>query len=1029
MPAIAVDDLSRISDLPTLFGFLNSQLGWQVEPEDCFLNDLRVGPDSASVRAGQIPPFGGDDPFALVVAEFGDSFRRTALRETLRDIRRKMKEDGVLHGKSTEDLVFLCPCNGYEEVRFAHFEEREGRQPRLSVFGWNRRDVTATRTVREKNLARLAFPKERDLFGTDVAAWRAQWLEAWNVEAVTRDFFTKYRAVFEEVEELIGEVAGDKRLFTQRLFNRLLFIRFLEKKGWLWFGKRRDYLQALFDAAQVKGENFYSDRLFWLFFRGLGNPADVDDSRDEAFLKERRGDVPYLNGGLFETEDINDHHGRINIPNEAFALILNELFAPYNFTITESTPDDVEVAVDPEMLGKVFEELVTGRHESGSYYTPRPIVAFMCREALKGYLGGYERLVDFHDADGVSVPEAKTLLKKLADIKVVDPACGSGAYLLGMLQELFLLYRLLDTAAEQASAREDHDRKLDIIQNNLYGVDLDPFAVNVARLRLWLSLVVEFQGDDPPPLPNLDFKIEVGDSLTGPNPATAAASDAFRHQQIKDFEALKSQYARAVEPETKAALKGQIAESRRELAAWVHPGEASDGFDWRVEFAEVFESRAAHGRGTGGFDVVLANPPYVRQELIRDQKPALRRAFPDFFTGTADLYCYFYKRATELLGAGGTLVFISSNKWLRADYGGKLREHLAKTCRVRSITDFGELPVFSAAAFPMIFIAEREAVEKQAPLYTRVRSLEPPYPDVLALQGRDGQKLPADAIAGERWTLAALETIQMLRKMEAGTTPLGEYVKGQIYYGIKTGFNTAFVIDGAKRAELIAEDAASEEIIKPLAVGADIRRWQIRKRDRWLIYVPWHFPNHFDDAISGPSAAAEREFRRRYPAVYHHLLRYKKELSARNKAETGIRYEWYALQRWGAEYYDAFSKPKIVYPVIGLEPRFAWDTAGCFTNDKAFIIPTTGLFLLGVLNSAPVWQSLKATCAVIGDDDRRGRLELRATYIAKLPIPTVSASERAAIEALVEKCLDAKGEGCEEWEAEIDERVAALYGV
>jgi len=607
VPEIAVTDLSRVSDLPTLFGFLNSQLGWKVDPDYCDLYDLRVGPDSARVRAGQIPPFSGADPFVFVVTEFEDRFRRTALRETLRDIRRRMRQEGILHGRSTEDVIFLCPCDGYEEVRFAHFEERDGRQPSLSAFGWERRSAQATRTVRELNLDTLRYQPG---YGSDVDAWRARWLQAWDVEAVTRGFFETYKRVFEEVEPMMTGVQGDRRLFAQRLFNRLLFIRFLEKKGWLQFDpthpQDRDpgYLARLFNAATRGNENFYRDRLFWLFFRGLGNIAGLDDGgRDLGFLRERRGDVPYLNGGLFEQEDADDFEGHVEIPNEAFERIINGLFYRYNFTVTESAPDDVEVAVDPEMLGKVFEELVTGRHDTGSYYTPRPIVSFMCREALKGYLGGQEALVDRHDAGAISVPEAKELLGRLAGIRVVDPACGSGAYLLGMLYELFTLTKLLDTRAEQATARDDYNRKLDIIQNNLYGVDLDPFAVNVARLRLWLSLVVEYQGGDPPPLPNLDFKIEVGDSLTGPNPATAAASDAFRHQQIKEFDALKSQYGRAVEPETKAALKAKIAESRRELAAWVHPGEASDGFDWRVEFAEVFE------RGRPGLMLSLPTRP------------------------------------------------------------------------------------------------------------------------------------------------------------------------------------------------------------------------------------------------------------------------------------------------------------------------------------------------------------------------------------------------------------------------------------
>src|SRR5262249_23282372 len=201
-----------------------------------------------------------------------------------------------------------------------------------------------------------------------------------------------------------------------RLFNRLMFIRFLEKKDWLRFDGDRNYLKAMREAARESHANFYDQHLYWAFFAGLGVGADNPSDRD---LMLCRGEVPPLNGGLFEQEE-DDQYGRAQIPNAAFDLILDELFARFNFTITESTPNDVEVAVDPEVLGKVFEELVTGRHETGSYYTPRPIVQFMCREALKGYLGLPEegsdgtteaiaRLVDEHDAGGISVPQARAL--------------------------------------------------------------------------------------------------------------------------------------------------------------------------------------------------------------------------------------------------------------------------------------------------------------------------------------------------------------------------------------------------------------------------------------------------------------------------------------------------------------------------------------------------------------------------------------------------------------------------------------------
>jgi hypothetical protein len=433
--------------------------------------------------------------------------------------------------------------------------------------------------------------------------------KAFDVEAVTKKFFEQYRLVFEQVENLIKPTLADaeaRRLFAQKLFNRLMFIVFIQKKGWLKFNEQTDYLEALWqdyrDDNSTSDKNFYRDRLTHLFFTGLNNPqqTDIIGINKGGFLRQIIGTVPYLNGGLFE-QDEDDRNSEIVVPDGAIDAIFHELFSNFNFTVTESTPLDIEVAVDPEMLGKVFEELVTGRHESGSYYTPKPIVSFMCREALKGYLGGYEPLVDEHNADKISVPEARELLQKLGEVKVVDPACGSGAYLLGMLHELHSLTRLLNTRAQQENARDDYQRKLNIIKNNLYGVDIDEFAVNIARLRLWLSLAVEFDGEPPEPLPNLDFKIESGDSLTAPSPENVGQY-SLRGQTIDQYREAKESYLIIREGSQKQTLKQKINELKEQIALLTHGSNRVKGFDWAVEFAEVFSQE--------GFDIVLANPPY-----------------------------------------------------------------------------------------------------------------------------------------------------------------------------------------------------------------------------------------------------------------------------------------------------------------------------------------------------------------------------------------------------------------------------------
>ena len=350
---------------------------------------------------------------------------------------------------------------------------------------------------------------------------------AFNVQPVTDGFFKDYKAAYDDAVALLTGQLGqiDAEQFTQTLFNRLLFIHFVSRKGWLKFNGNTDYLNALWQDYQASDDetNFYRARLRCLFFDGLNNP----DSRDlTKGLSPLIGEVPFLNGGLFEETDL-DRRTVNAVPDEAITPLLTDLFNRYNFTVMEATPLDTEVAVDPEMLGKLFEETVNERHSNGAYYTPRPVVAFMCREAIKGYLSGkgiaglndakIADLVDHRNPDAVTPQQALEVANAVSGMKAVDPACGSGAFLLGMLQEILALNDSLFRAGHTAESL--YRQKLDIITNNIYGTDKDALAVSTAMLRLWLSLAVDYDGNGTPqPLPNLDLKLVAGDSIAGPNP-------------------------------------------------------------------------------------------------------------------------------------------------------------------------------------------------------------------------------------------------------------------------------------------------------------------------------------------------------------------------------------------------------------------------------------------------------------------------------------------------------------------------------
>ncbi|MCY4578117.1 MAG: Eco57I restriction-modification methylase domain-containing protein [Chloroflexi bacterium] len=503
---------------------------------------------------------------------------------------------------------------------------------------------------------------------------------------MTERFYSEYKRIFATVESHIVGFAdeSERELFTQALLNRMMFVHFISRKGWLTYDGNKDYLTAMWSDhwSQALQSNFYTTRLKPLFFSGLNNPQSSSLSGDGPALHAAIGDAPSLRGDLFEENEL-DRREDVHVPDEAIEPVITELFGRFDFTITESSPDNPSVAVDSELLGMVFEELVNERHRLSGSYTPGPVVSFMCREALKGFLSGERtglsneviaELVDERRTRKISVEEARSVARALECVTVVDPACGSGAYLLGMMRELVgLRTALIDLGAETKST---YDLKLQIIRNNLYGADLDEFAVNLAKFLLWLSLVIEDEGDRPKSLPNLDFKIASGDSLLSRDPQE---NSAFLAQLARDS-GIADLTAKFMEAWTRAdrdRLRVEIAETQANIRSALDGTTLSDkAIDWQVEFAVIM--------GDGGFDIVISSPPHQRHQDIED-KPDLLHLYQDAVTARSDLYCYFYARGLQLLREGGMHVFACSSGWLDTDYGAKLRGHLLKTASIEAI--------------------------------------------------------------------------------------------------------------------------------------------------------------------------------------------------------------------------------------------------------------------------------------------------------------------------------------------------------
>ena len=844
---------------------------------------------------------------------------------------------------------------------------------------------------------------------------------AFDVEAVTREFFKEYKRVFDAALDRIDGFGPDeseqeaKKLFTQTLFNRLMFVYFVSRKGWLSFGGDRDYLLALWrdyaaNASGSEGEpNFRYDRLRPLFFGGLNNDGSQDFT---AYPDARRliGKVPFLNGGLFEETDL-DRRTVVNVPDAVVRSIFDDLFDRFNFTVMESTPFDIEVAVDPEMLGKVFEELVTGRHDSGSYYTPRPVVSFMCRESLKGFLQGRDtgledaaiaRFVDDHDTSRVSVAAARSVGRALDEITVVDPACGSGAYLLGMMQELVELQTALYNAG--LDAKSLYDLKLQIIERNLYGADLDRFAVNIAMLRLWLSLAIEYDDPgDPPPLPNLDFKIVCGDSLLGPDPSPDNYGDLFRHQvhsvagEVSD---LKARYMEAT-GQDKDTLREKITEVQARLTAALADSPApSEAVDWRVEFGEVFSER-------GGFDVAVANPPYIQLQRDGGKLGQLYKDTGfDTYVRTGDIYQLFYERGCQLLQADfGLLAYITSNSWLKAEYGKSTRRFFSETHTPLRLLELGK-DVFESAIVDsgvlLLRTGERNGAFPAVDMDRLPNDSFPPDEELWGQVRPDGEA---------PWSILSRVEQRVMGKMQAKGTPLSKWDLS-IYRGVLTGYNKAFIIDGTTKQALIADDPKSGEIIKPILRGRDIQRYRAKWAGLWLITT--HNGHGNVPAVDIDD----------FPAVKAHLNLFYPQLERRqDKGKTP-----YNLRN--CAYYEEFAKEKLFWIELVESGRFAYDNTGIYGEATTFVMTGSNVkYLCAILNSTLVRWFLQQTAPTSG----MGTPRWKKVYVQEIPIPTISAAEQRPFIRLVDEILEAKSAdpdadtGYLEWD--IDELVYDLYGL
>ena len=860
--------------------------------------------------------------------------------------------------------------------------------------------------------------------------------EAFSVEKLTKDFYNDLFKWFSWTltEEVGVTFPNDTRTSNDdkekleekiiRLITRVLFVWFIKHKGLvpdeLFNIEKLKTLLKNFDEKSTENGNYYNAILQNLFFATLNKPvkergfATLKSGRDiktlyryaemfsisEEEVLKLFEKIPFLNGGLFEcldkelsTDGVKYHldgfsrnasksangnfSHRAFIPNcvffgDAEKEGLIPLLSRYNFTIEENSSQETQVALDPELLGNVFENLLgafneetreSARKESGSFYTPREIVDFMVDESLKSYLNtdiitDEQQFVEilFKNEDlsneEQKILENKTLCKKISEklhqIKIIDPACGSGAFPMGVLSRMVELLDKLDIENQKSH----YDLKLHLIEECIYGVDIQSIAAQISKLRFFISLIVEQEKMDfskenygVHTLPNLETKFVTANTLINARKQKESFSSLFDSAISNIKESLvetrkahfyaKNSHQKKLLREKDEALREELAQKLQEFGQ-ANSDDAKNFAQWNPydqnASSPFFDMEWMFGV-EDGFDIVIGNPPYI--QLIKDGGK-LAKMYENqgykTFVRTGDIYSLFYEKGYQILKPKGILAYITSNKWMRAKYGEATRKFFAEKTNPLQLIDFAGIKVFESATVDtniLIFAKENNTFSTRA-CVMKDKELKK-MSDYIKQNGVEGYRFDSS----ESWVILSEIEQRIKAKIEAVGTPLKDW-DIQINYGIKTGFNEAFIINGEKRKELIAQDPKSAEIIRPILRGRDIKRYGYDFADLYL--------------INTHNGVQEKGIKRinieDYPAVKAHLDLFYPQLEKRaDQGDTP-----YNLRN--CAYIEDFSKQKIVYPETTQGAYFALDINEVMLDKTCFMIITDhSKFLIALLSS------------------------------------------------------------------------------
>lgn len=944
--------------------------------------------------------------------------------------------------------------------------------------------------------------------------------ELFSVEKVTNEFFDEYKDLFadlvdsfshnEEFNQNVVQKNGiDVADFSKKLLGQVVFLYFLQKKGWLgvkegskWGTGDKFFMTNLYKSGYGSYSNFFNDIIEPLFYDTL-NRRDRGNSSvmgDQSWSPRFHCKIPYLNGGLF-TPTYEWEKTNIKIENERFQKIF-EVFDRYNFTVYEPDPIEKEVAVDPEMLGKVFERLldVNDRKGSGAYYTPREIVQYMCRESLITYLKNNsdieeDRIRSFFDRKDHELGEteakrarilaneglrdrASTLYDLLKKVKVCDPAVGSGAFPMGLLKEISSARHYLNTffiheKNEKGNELTEYDIKKQTLENCIYGVDIEAGAVEIARLRFWLALIVEHDIEDVEPLPNLDYKIMQGNSLIEQLPEVdskqrdkdindlyeklaEAKHNLFnltdgskKEDKIMIIQEVASEIAlytkikpireKIREIRNTPSLFGKISKDENQLnfdeflsedlrreykkideIQETHP---KSHFEWHLNYSEVFEK--------GGFDIVIGNPPYVEfKNLEKEIKNLIESRFQST-TGKYDLYIPFYENSIRLLKDQGVIAFISPTRFMHRGYGEALRKLLLEQVTINIILDFVDHQVFNAAlTYTGVFIFQKGKQDNRKAKSIRYIRLKKDIYDETFEQLHNGDifeeiYIDQDKLSILPWYISNDTTELLLKKIEESKTKLSDLCEG-IYQGIATGKDEVFVIDKS----IIDQYKIETGIAIPFLRGKNISKYFINWKNTYLIY-PY-------DRQGQP--LKESQLQQTYPNVYRYLVERKNQLKGRKYFDESTKH-WYEL--WNQRNLNRFYREKIMTLDNSKSNSFAYDNSNFVgsTTTYSLILNNPNIsykYLLGVLNSSLLdFYHKKKTIPQAG-----GYFRYQASFINGLPILTEDGDDQSKSEIIgcVEEIIKLRSNSdyrlnekmqnaVKGFEVKIDRIIYKLYGL